>query len=450
MRSLCVHHRLLSSARKNKGVMEVDRPTEDRESLEQKNLEQEKEDQNFLLEQYTALRSEIEQASDRAFKIFAASVLVVPTGLTLGGVARADNNVLPLIKMLLPLLLLAFYAMYAAQMFSTRRAGLYIEKHIEPRLLVLTRGWESWLGGRRYAYDAQMNVAFFSLSAIYYLGTVYFAVTAKVAGNPLLRNFKEFLNFEDLPLPVPILSSGKMLFIFYALAGLVMYLLVVLVPSRQLKEEGKIARQKIVQQGADYSLRGTLEEVLTSFIADLKKKRNKDLTFLRTPFYDHGLIKSYHCHTEATDDVLKARHVRLTIGKGLRSITTVVGILTLIFLGLWALAPIYRIYHRLAQPSHISVEWMQQPHIVMVLTVVSLLGLCGMLFATYYRLIGRNIGSKIDIKFQGSNQTADGECTSYIVETSLEGTSLSKGPYVWLKHWFEAKAATGRISIRSW
>ena len=158
--------------------MDVIKPTEERETLGQKNLEQEKEAQKFLEQQYSTLRQEIEQASDRAFKIFAASVLVVPTGLTLGGVASADKNVLPLIKVLLPLLLLAFYAMYAAQMFSTRRAGLYIESYIEPRLLDRTRGWESWVSERRYAYDSQMNVAFFSLSIVYYLGTVCVAVTA--------------------------------------------------------------------------------------------------------------------------------------------------------------------------------------------------------------------------------------------------------------------------------
>ena len=154
--------------------MDVSKPTEERESLGQKKLGQKKEPQKFLEQQYSALRQEIEQASDRAFKIFAASVLVVPTGLTLGGVA----NVLPLIKVLLPLLLLAFYAMYSAQMFSTRRAGLYIESYIEPRLLDRTRGWESWVSERRYAYDSQMNVAFFSLSIVYYLGTVWVAVTA--------------------------------------------------------------------------------------------------------------------------------------------------------------------------------------------------------------------------------------------------------------------------------
>src|SRR5215210_1030998 len=142
-------------------------------------------DQKFLAQQYDALRTEVEDAHERAFKIFAASVLVVPTGLSLG--AAAGSNVLPLIKMLLPLLLLAFYAMYGAQIFSTYRTGLYIQSHIEPNLLTQAEGWESWLSDRRYAYDAQVLFAFFLLSSVYYLGTVYLAVTAHVQASSVLE-----------------------------------------------------------------------------------------------------------------------------------------------------------------------------------------------------------------------------------------------------------------------
>ena len=150
-------------------------PTSNQKDLEQK----------FLEQQYTALRTEVENASERAFKIFAASVLVVPSGLSLG--AAAGSNVLPLIKMLLPLLLLAFYAMYWAQIFSTYRTGLYIQSHIEAKLLDHAQGWESWLSDRRYAYDAQVRVAFSLLSTVYYLGTVYLAVTATVKGSSPLN-----------------------------------------------------------------------------------------------------------------------------------------------------------------------------------------------------------------------------------------------------------------------
>jgi len=204
------------------------------------------EEQKFLEQQYIALRTETEQASERAFKIFAASVLVVPTGLALG--RAVGDGVLPLIKMLLPLVLLAFYAVYQAQLFSTRRTGLYIESHIEPNLLHRTRGWESWLSDRRYAYDAQMNVAFFLLSAVYYLGTAYIAATADLIGE-----FQEAFNSNDkdeVVLYLLTLLSVWRLFIFYTLAGLAMFLLVQLVPDRQLKEEEKIKelfRSKPVQ-----------------------------------------------------------------------------------------------------------------------------------------------------------------------------------------------------------
>jgi hypothetical protein len=364
------------------------------------------EEQKFLEQQYTALRAEIEQAADRAFKIFAASVLVVPTGLTLGGVASADNNVLPLIKMLLPLLLLAFYAMYSAQLFSTRRAGLYIKSYIEPTLLHRTRGWESWVGDRRYAYDAQLNVAFILLSFVYYLGTVYLA--AKAEETPLVSYLKGFLSTEN-----GYLSSEIMLSMFYSLAGLVMIFLVLLVPLRQLKEEERIEQ---VDSG---DLAGTPEQLHEHFRAKLEK-RKLILKSWRPHFKERGLVKRYHYHAEGAGYIPKSRHVRLTIGKGLRSITPVAGIVTMIALLLWAAMPIYRFYDRAAQP----------PGIVMILTLVSLLFLLVLLYMLYYYFIGRNIGAKIDISFRLASQAADGDWTRYSVQTSLD---KDEETYQWWK-----------------
>jgi hypothetical protein len=202
-------------------------------------------EQKFLDQQYTALRTEIENAHERAFKIFAASVLVVPTGLSLG--AAVGSNVLPLIKMLLPLVLLAFYAMYLAQIFSTYRTGLYIQSHIEPSLLDQAQGWESWLSDRRYAYDAQVYFAFFLLSAVYYIGTVYLAVTADVKDSPALTYLTNFFNIADQTETVLLpdqwaekLLYGQMLSIFYALAALVVFFLVHLTPKRELEEDRKM------------------------------------------------------------------------------------------------------------------------------------------------------------------------------------------------------------------
>jgi hypothetical protein len=361
--------------------MDVSKPTEERESLGQKKLGQEKEAPKFLEQQYNALRQEIEQASDRAFKIFAASVLVVPTGLTLGGVASAEKNVLPLIKVLLPLLLLAFYAMYAAQMFSTRRAGLYIESYIEPRLLNRTRGWESWVGERRFAYDSQMNVAFFSLSIVYYLGTVCVAVTA---GPPLPSNI-------------------MLLAIFYVLAGLAMILLVLLVPLRQLKEEVRI--EKVY----DKRLSDTPEHLQKQFLKKLRERKPNPKLWRLPHIQDRGLIKRYHYHTETDRYRPISKDVRLTIGEGLRNITTVVGVVTVIALPSWAAWPIYSVFERL----------IQQPGIVLVLTVALALALLVLLSILYYHFIGRNIGAKIDIIFRRPSQANHSYGTRAIVQTSL-------------------------------
>ena len=363
--------------------MDVSKPTEDRDSLGQKKLGQEKEAPKFLEQQYNALRQEIEQASDRAFKIFAASVLVVPTGLTLGGVASAEKNVLPLIKVLLPLLLLAFYAMYSAQMFSTRRAGLYIESYIEPRLLNRTRGWESWVSERRFAYDSQMNVAFFSLSIVYYLGTVCVAVTA---GPPLPSNI-------------------MLLAIFYVLAGLVMILLVLLVPLRQLKEE--VGIEKVY----DKRLSGTPAHLQKLLLEKLRVRvRKPNPKRWRPPhIQDRGLIKRYHFHTETDRYRPISKDVRLTIGEGLRNITTVVGVVTVIALPSWATWPIYSVCELL----------IQQPGIVLVLTVALALVLLVLLSILYYYFIGRNIGAKIDIIFRRPSQANHSYGTRAIVQTSV-------------------------------
>ena len=416
-------------------------PTSKQKDLEQK----------FLEQQYTALRTEVENASERAFKIFAASVLVVPTGLSLG--AAAGSNVLPLIKMLLPLLLLAFYAMYWAQIFSTRRTGLYIESHIEPNLLHRTRGWESWLSDRRYAYDAQMNVAFFLLAVVYYLGTVCIAVTAKVEESPALKGLTDFLNFDlDRPallytLPVP---DQWMLFVLYALAGLAIVFLVQLLPDGQLKEE-----ERLEQVFRSEPVSFTPEEMQYHFLknlADLQKERypNRSQRALQkifrgapftsiAPFTGFGDIKSYRCHTETYRHESKARHVRLTmkeVRKGLLTqglIPAAVGILTWAGLLLWAIMPLQRLY---MEPGGLRPT---DALPVAIALVLSLGALSVVLVALYYHFVGKNIGPKVDIRIRPDEENPKSKKTRYIVQTSLalKKATLDETPEAWLKTMLE-------------
>lgn len=413
---------------------------------------EQKKEQKFLEQQYTALRTEVENASERAFKIFAASVLVVPTGLSLG--AAAGSNVLPLIKMLLPLLLLAFYAMYWAQIFSTRRTGLYIESHIEPSLLHRTRGWESWLSDRRYAYDAQMNVAFFLLAVVYYIGTVCVAVTAEVKESSALTGLTDFLNFANLDKPALLLflpvPGQVMLFILYALAGLAIVFLVQLLPDRQLKEEERLEqvfRSKPVQNKPE-----EIQDRFLKNLAALQRDRNPN-TFQKVlqkvfggvpfkgiaPFTGLGCIKSYHCHTETSRHESKARHVRLTmkeVRKDLHThdvITTAVGVLTWAGLLLWAVMPLQRLY---MNPGGLRPT---DPLPVSIALVLSLGALSVVLVALYYHLVGRNIGPKVDIRIRPDKETSESKETLYIVQTSLaiENATLDEMPEAWLKTMLE-------------
>ena len=402
-------------------------------------------EQKFLETQYNAVRAEIEEASERAFKIFAASVLIVPTGLTLGG--AVGSNVLPLIKMLLPLLLLAFYAMYWAQIFSTFRAGLYIQTHIEPWLLDGEQGWESWLSNRRYAYDAQVLIAFFLLSSVYFLGSVYFAVAAKVDENSPLIHLKEFLSFKNLPM-VTLLSDQAekqsyewMLVIFYALAGFVVLFLVQLTPRRELEEDRKM------EQILDGEKKGKEDEILQQVQLYLAHCKNLfEHPLLRGLF--KGRIKYWFCYKANTmGSTPPAWHMRLTIRNTPKeafrnNVLHALAAPLIIVGGLWWV-------YVLLQRIYLKLEWLQLPGIdPWLFALMALVVLLGLLGTTYYLNIGRKLGAKVTIKFFPANdQGPDGPKTRYIVRTSLKDAKLKKAARTWvmkgLKTWVMKGVDTG-------
>jgi hypothetical protein len=194
-----------------------------------------------------------------------------------------------------------------------------------------------------------------------------------------------------------------MLAIFYVLAGLVMILLVLLVPLRQLKEEVRI------EQVYDKRLSGTPEHLQKQLVEKLRERKPKPKPWRPPHIQDRGLIKRYHFHTESDRYRPISKDVRLTIGEGLRNITTVVGVVTVIALPSWAAWPIYSVCERL----------IQQPGIVLVLTVALALVLLVLLSILYYYFIGRNIGAKIDIIFRRPSQANHSYGTRAIVQTSL-------------------------------
>ena len=412
----------------------------------------EQKEQKFLEQQYTALRTEVENASDRAFKIFAASVLVVPTGLTLG--AAGGSHVLPLIKLLLPLLLLAFYAMYWAQILSTYRTGLYIQSHIEPRLLDRAQGWESWVSERRYAYDAQVLIAFFLLSSVYFLGSVYIAVTAKVDKNPALIYLKDFLNNVDQE-SVTLLSHQAekhayelMLFVFYVLAGFVVIFLVQLTPKRELEEDRKL--EQIIDEetpGKEDAIQRRFEQHLKNTMKNTKHLFRQKSSFGFTSF--KGRIKHSVCYKDSITGTSPAWHMRLTIRKGFLEtlrhdpLPRLVASITGVVLVLWAYTLLERIYYRLAhdvahKPDW-AIEWLPPPgsaHMLIELVALFLLSVLPLML--YHSLIGKKLGTKVTIKvLPAKDQPPDGPMTRYIVRTSLKDEHHKKATKDWVKNSLE-------------
>jgi hypothetical protein len=190
-------------------------------------------------------------------------------------------------------------------------------------------------------------------------------------------------------------------------------LLVLLVPLRQLKEEVSI------EQVYDKRLSGAPEHLQKQLLKKLWERKQKPKSWLPPHIQDRGLIKRRHFHTETDRYRPISKDVRLTIGEGLRNITTVVGVVTVIALPAWAAWPIYSVCERL----------IQQPGIVLVLTVALALILLVLLSIAYYYFIGRNIGAKIDIIFRGPSQANHSYGTRAIVQTSLgksDGELFSK------------------------
>ena len=190
---------------------------------------------SFLENEYCALRREIEQARSRAFKIFAASLLVIPAGETL---AKALGSG-PFVKLVLPLILIAFYAMFRSQVLATQRAGLYIRTQIEPKMAVNGAGWEIWLRERRHIYDEQLALAFYVLSACYYLATAYAASTARVEDDPYLARLMDSVGVSSISAERLVLMMG-----LYLLIGILAVVYIHILPNRALRRENQAADGK--------------------------------------------------------------------------------------------------------------------------------------------------------------------------------------------------------------
>jgi len=98
----------------------------------------------YLQLEFQSLRLEIENAKERAFKIYGIGGIVVPIISVLGEAGKLPN----VVKLFLPFFILGACVLFLAETRGIKRCGKYIRKVIEVNIIDNERsaiGWESWL-----------------------------------------------------------------------------------------------------------------------------------------------------------------------------------------------------------------------------------------------------------------------------------------------------------------
>lgn len=124
----------------------------------------------FLKLYYTEIRKEIRASSSRIFKLAGYGIVVVPA-------AHAFANAIeqPLIKMIIPILVIVVALLFLAENRALMRAGWYLRDEIEPKIKDV-KGWENWLKEEKHRkVDKRISRCFYILFLVYYAGSVFIA-----------------------------------------------------------------------------------------------------------------------------------------------------------------------------------------------------------------------------------------------------------------------------------
>ncbi|MCX7110411.1 MAG: hypothetical protein NTX45_09840 [Proteobacteria bacterium] len=131
---------------------------------------------DFLLNEYTALRSEILGIKDRLVKLQTTGITGIPIVIATG-----QHFDISSILLAAPLITLVFLFMVIFEQNSLMRAGAYIKLHIEEKFKYEdSLGWERWLeihpNGRtaEFFFALSVHIAF----SIYFVLSLYFSYDA--------------------------------------------------------------------------------------------------------------------------------------------------------------------------------------------------------------------------------------------------------------------------------
>ena len=137
------------------------------------------EKQHIVMEQFQALRSEIEAIKARLFRTVCLGLVLVPV---LAYLAEKPGTVF--LGLALPFVILVLNMLYVSQEHALLRCGRYMRQRIEP-LIEEGAGWEAWLEahpGLR-VMDKCMFWCFVIIFFLFYFGAVGLAITKLPEGS---------------------------------------------------------------------------------------------------------------------------------------------------------------------------------------------------------------------------------------------------------------------------
>ncbi len=97
------------------------------------------ETQDYVMQQFVALRREIEATKARLFKTLCLTLVVVPGATFLAEIPQVE-----FVGPIIPFVVLVLTILYVAEEHALMRCGRYVRERIEP-LIEQGAGWESWL-----------------------------------------------------------------------------------------------------------------------------------------------------------------------------------------------------------------------------------------------------------------------------------------------------------------
>jgi hypothetical protein len=131
------------------------------------------EERQVLIQQFQALRSEIDGAKARMFRIAVLGALGIPVLIYL-----AEKPDAGFLAPILPFAVLVLSMLFMHEQHSLMRCGRYMRERIEP-LIEEGAGWEAWLESQPYlrVMDKTVFWCFLLASFVFYFSAVGLAIS---------------------------------------------------------------------------------------------------------------------------------------------------------------------------------------------------------------------------------------------------------------------------------